>query len=122
MKKIIHIALVTLGLAALAASASLWAADQETKSTPKGSIHPSGDVKSADLPALAKVSFQAALNTALATVPGSVIKAELEVEDGCLMYSFEIVGANKKVTEVEIDAGNGKVLGTEDDEKEAKKD
>jgi uncharacterized membrane protein YkoI len=51
-------------------------------------------------------------------MPGTVLKAELEVEDGCLMYSFEIVGAGKKITEVEIDAGNGKVLETEDAENE----
>jgi uncharacterized membrane protein YkoI len=67
-------------------------------------------VKPADLPNLAKISFEAALRTALAAAPGSVIKAELEVEDGNLMYSFEIVGADKKIKEVEIDAGNGRVL------------
>ena len=79
------------------------------------SIRPSGEVKPADLPALAKVSFEQALKAALAASAGSVIKAELEVEDGNLMYSFEIVGANKKVTEVEVDAGNGKVLDVDSD-------
>lgn len=89
-----------------------------TKETPasKASIRPQGKVKSTDLPALAKVSFQQALTAALAAAPGSVIKAELEVEDGNLMYSFEIVGADKKITEVEIDAGNGKVLAIDKDD------
>src|SRR5471030_1057405 len=106
MKKTIQrIVLAIFCLAAFAAGTALRAAGQETKSTAKGTIHPSGDVKPADLPALAKVSFQTALSAALAAVPGNVIKAELEVEDGCLMYSFEIVGAKKKVKEVEIDAG-----------------
>jgi uncharacterized membrane protein YkoI len=44
-----------------------------------------------------------------------VILGELEVEDGNLQYSFDIVGADKSVTEVEIDAGDGKVLATDKD-------
>ena len=88
---------------------------EEKKSAVVGSIRPAGKIKSADLPGLAKISFEAALRTALAAVPGSVIKAELEVEDGNLMYSFEIVGADKKIKEVEIDAGNGKVLDIDED-------
>jgi uncharacterized membrane protein YkoI len=94
------------------------AAAEEKKSEAVGSIRPKGEVAPADLPGLAKITFQQAMTAALAKVKGSIIKAELEVEDGNLMYSFEIVGANKKITEVEIDAGNGKVLGTEDVENE----
>ena len=86
---------------------------KEEKASSAGSIHPAKKVNPADLPALAKISFETALKAALAAVPGNVIKAELEVEDGSLMYSFEIVGADKSITEVEIDAGNGKVLGTD---------
>ncbi len=124
MKKSIRRLFALSCLAAFIAGPILWAAARETKSAPKGSIHPAGKVKPADLPALAGISFQQATVNALASVPGSVIKAELEVEDGCLMYSFEIVGTNKKITEVEIDAGNGKVLDSEDEEseKEDKKD
>ena len=73
-------------------------------------------MKPADLPALARISFDDAMKAALAAAPGKIIKAELEIEDGNLMYSFEIVGARKAITEVEIDAGNGKVLGTEQEE------
>lgn len=119
MKKIIG-SLVAIGCSvalSFVAINSASAADKE-KEAPKGSIRPSGDIKPADLPALAKINFQQALNAALAKVPGNVIKAELEVEDGNLMYSFEIVGPNKKITEVEIDAGNGKVLDTEDESAE----
>lgn len=79
------------------------------------SIRPTGRPKPAELPDLAKISFQAALKAALAAVPGRVIKAELEVEDGSLMYSFEIVTAAKIVTEVEIDAGDGTVLAIDHD-------
>jgi len=84
-----------------------------------GSIRPEGHPKPADLPALAKISLPYAMNIALTTVPGSVVSAELEVEDGNLQYSFDIVGADKSVTEVEIDAGNGKVLATEKEDGKA---
>lgn len=83
-----------------------------------GSIRPAGKVNPADLPGLAKISFDDARRAALAAVPGAVILGELEVEDGNLQYSFDIVGADKSITEVEIDAGDGKVLATDKDEKD----
>ena len=129
MKNILRILCATSCLAALVISSALYAADKPEKPAPKGSIRPTGEVKPTDLPALAKISFQQALAIALKTAPGGVIKAELEVEDGNLMYSFEIVGSDKMITEVEIDAGNGQVLATdqetgekEDHKAEAKKD
>lgn len=113
---------IVIALCCLAAVAAILAAAKgrtaEAKPAPKGSIRPVGKVKPADLPALAKILFESALKAALVAVPGQVIKAELEVEDGNLMYSFEIVDAGKAITEVEIDAGDGKVLGTEDESKE----
>ena len=107
----------------LALATASRAADKE-KEAPKGSIRPTGEVKPADLPSLAKITFQQAVAAALKASPGSIIQAELEVEGGTLMYSFRIVGADKKITEVEIDAGNGKVLDTEkeEEEKEAKEE
>ena len=116
MKTIRH-RLVTSALA-LAVSFTAFSCAENSKGekkTPAASIRPAGKVAAADLPALAKISFDAALRAALVAVPGNVIKAELEVEDGNLMYSFEIVAANKKVTEVEIDAGDGKVLAVDSD-------
>jgi len=88
---------------------------KQEKPSAKGSIRPEVKIKETELPALAKISFDEALKAAHAAAPGSVIKAELEVEDGNLQYSFEIVGTDKKVTEVEIDAGNGKVLAVDHD-------
>src|SRR5258706_10373667 len=118
MKKSLRVLLTTAVLIFAGSAPRVLAKDE--KPAPVGSIRPKGEVKPADLPGLAKITFQQALTTALARVPGSVIKAELEVEDGTLMYSFEIVGTNKKISEVEIDAGNGKVLRAEaeEDEKE----
>ena len=100
----------TLGLSAAAAGPEDKPEKKEAARTTPPSIRVDHAVKPADLPALAKISFTQALQTALARVPGGVIKAELEVEDGALMYSFEIVNAQHKVIEVEIDAGNGHVL------------
>ncbi|HKB88908.1 MAG TPA: PepSY domain-containing protein [Opitutaceae bacterium] len=79
----------------------------------KASIRPVGKVKEADLPALAKITMADALKAALAKAPGSAVKAELEVEDGNLVYSFEIVGTDKSITEVEVDAGDAKILGVD---------
>jgi len=110
MKKSFRILLVASGIAAWAIGTTVVLAAKEEKAAPIGSILPAGKVAPVDLPAMAKISFQQALGVALAKVPGSVIKAELEVEDGNLMYSFEIVGTDRKITEVEIDAGNGKIL------------
>jgi len=90
---------------------------------PPGSIRPTAKLAKVDLPAAAKISFETALQAALAAVPGSVLKGKIEVEDGTLIYSFEIVVADKSITEVNIDAGNGKVLATEKEEpKSAKKE
>lgn len=103
-----------LGFAAVSASAKDEDSDKEAKIT--GSIQVEGKHhKRAELAALAKISFDDALKAAEARVPGSVIKAELEAEHHTLMYSFEILGADKTVAEVEIDAGNGKVLDVDKD-------
>ncbi len=64
-----------------------------------------------DLKKMAKISMAAAQKTALAKQPGTVSKSELEVEDGCLVYSFDIKIAGKSgAQEIMVDAGNGKVL------------
>ena len=41
----------------------------------------------------------------------TVKEAELEAEHGCLVYSFDIgVAGRTGIQEVQVDAGNGKVL------------
>lgn len=69
----------------------------------------------AALPALAKIDFNRAMQTALATVPGAVLKGELEVENERLMYSFDIVTPNRRIKEVEIDARTGRVIDVDED-------
>ena len=96
----------------LAASA-LWA------SSAPCSIHPKPGSKKEELAAMAKVSQEDARKAALASLKDSsskatVREAELEAEHGCLVYSFDIAIEGKSgIEEVQVDAGNGKVLSSE---------
>lgn len=64
----------------------------------------------------AKISFDSAIKSALAAVPGKVLKAELENEDGFLVYGIEVVKSDRQIVDVAVDAGNGKVLKIEKDQ------
>ncbi|WP_405761758.1 PepSY domain-containing protein [Streptomyces sp. NBC_01420] len=46
-----------------------------------------------------------------AAVPGTVTEAELDEEDGRLVWELEVYGADKVWRDVTVDAGSGKVLG-----------
>jgi uncharacterized membrane protein YkoI len=59
---------------------------------------------------LATVSQQQAEQAALAAVPGTVAETDLDAENGFVVYSVEVNGADGTVTEVVVDAGNGQVL------------
>ncbi len=65
--------------------------------------------ESAQLQALAKITPQQAQQAAISTQPGTVASVQLENEDGNLVYTVAI---GQK--EVKVDAGNGKVLYTDD--------
>src|SRR6478736_4964152 len=74
----------------------------------------------AKLAAQAKVSRAAAEQTALNKVPGGTIKeAELEKEDGKLVWSFDITApGDKDITEVQVDANSGAVVSVEKEKAE----
>jgi|SRR5579885_1712767 len=115
-RKLLLIGFATLlGVTTVSVLAKEKDEDSDKDSKVTGSIQVEGKHKRAELAALAKISFDDALKAAEAKVPGTVIKAELEAEHHTLMYSFEIVGTDKTVTEVEIDAGNGRVLDVDKD-------
>ena len=97
-------------LTALAGITAIPALAQMPETVPLGSIHPAGKVKRADLPSLAKISLADAMKAAQARVPGTVISADLKMKQGSLLYAIKIVGSNKAITGIEIDAGNGEVL------------
>jgi len=66
------------------------------------------------LPGLAKISKPEAEKTALAKVKMSrkdIARSELEVEQGCLVYSFDVRVASKPgIEKIVVDAGTGKIL------------
>jgi len=97
-------------------SSSIRAASKEKAPPAKGSIHVKGSANALERAALAKVSFQEALNAALKAVPGKMISGDLDAEEGVLKYEFDIVVDSKKVMEVSIDAGDAKVLEIEEGE------
>ena len=87
------------------------------------STHPPKGTSKSDLAAMAKITPADAEKAALASTgapTGSAVKkAKLEVEHGCLVYEVKVKGADSKVREVMVDAGDGKDLGH--DEKHDKK-
>jgi len=65
------------------------------------------------LQGLAKVAQADAEASALAKVPGTVLKTSLDNENGYLVYSVTIKDAAGKMSDVKIDAGTGLVLTVE---------
>ncbi len=82
-----------------------------------GSIRVKSDGEAA-LAGMAKISLDSALKEALKAVQGTVLRAELENENGYLVYAVEIAKADHQTMDVKVDAGNGKVLKVETDQKD----
>ena len=66
------------------------------------------------LKSLARITPEQAQAAALAQVPGTVKKVELENEDGNVVYGVEIKTASGE-SDVKVDAGDGRVLHIEKD-------
>lgn len=77
---------------------------------------PVGKTKEKKFPHLAKISLRVAKQTALGTVPGKVLKSNLENENGILVYELEIASGDGLATEVTVDAGSGAILGISTEE------
>jgi Peptidase propeptide and YPEB domain len=95
----------------------LWSVAVLASSAPC-SVHPRKGASKDELKSLAKVSEDEARKTALASLKdpakATVKESELEAEHGCLVYSFDIAVAGKSgIEEIQIDAGNGKLLSSE---------
>ncbi len=71
--------------------------------------------ESAQLAPLAKITKEEAIAAAMTYSTGTVIDAELDNEDGNLVYSIEM-DYNQNVFDVKVDAGNGVVLKIETDD------
>jgi hypothetical protein len=81
-------------------------------------IRPPKTAAKKDLAGMARIPEADAKRAALAALAAAqkttVEESELEVEHGCLVYSFDIrVAGEKGIREVLVDAGDGKVLKTE---------
>ena len=59
---------------------------------------------------LAKITLQQATTIASNAQSGNISKAELQNEDGFLVYNVVIVSQDKKIHEIKVDAGNGSIL------------
>ncbi|HEY1435555.1 MAG TPA: hypothetical protein VGG65_09285 [Thermoanaerobaculia bacterium] len=102
-------------LAAAAFCALLLDAAHARAGTPACSLHPGKGATKAELEALAKVPEAEARKTALASLKdpshATVRASELEAEHGCLVYSYDVqIAGLRGVQEIQVDAGDGKVL------------
>lgn len=74
----------------------------------------------AKLAGQATASKEQAQAIALQNVAGEVIKSELEDEDGAVLWNFEILKSDGKVTEAKVDAKTGKFVKAENDDDDEK--
>jgi uncharacterized membrane protein YkoI len=77
--------------------------------------------EAARLAPLAKIDSTRATSAAISQVPGTVLSAALENEDGNVVYSVVIKTPANEIKDVKVDAGNAAVLhvgpgGPEDEE------
>ena len=59
---------------------------------------------------LAKKTVQQAIDAAVSRQSGTVLRVELQNEDGFLVYNVEVASPDKKVHEIKVDAGDGSIL------------
>lgn len=76
--------------------------------------------QNAKLAKQAKISMEKAREIAQVKEPnGKIEEAELEKENGKLVYSFDIRNEKGTITEVQVDARTGKVVSVEEEDKQA---
>ena len=66
--------------------------------------------------AKAKITLNQAVSAAQAQAGGKAAKAELEGENGAVVFEVEVVTADNKVFDVKVDANDGKVLSSKEDQ------
>lgn len=95
-------------------------------SDPEGSDTEGSDSEASEaeeakgLQSLATITPEQAAAAALAVVPGTAGDVELDNENGFVVYSVEVTGADGSIVDVKVDAGNSTVLAQDtDDDTEA---
>ena len=58
----------------------------------------------------ASLTAEQAIAIALSDIPGKVVEAEIEKEDGMLVWEIEVLNNENQVYEFEIDAKDGRIL------------
>jgi uncharacterized membrane protein YkoI len=103
--------LAVIGAALVVSLPVISKADDPKETSIHGSIRlPEEGNQEAAQAKLATIPLQTAIDTAVSTQGGTVLRAELQNEDGFLVYNVELVSADKKVHEIKVDAGKGSIL------------
>ncbi|MFI6729413.1 PepSY domain-containing protein [Streptomyces atratus] len=102
-RKIVIAAVTTAVLVGGGAATAVAFADDDSHDREPRSSATSGDT--------ARVAVGDAITAAVKAVPGTVTEAELDDEDGGLVWEIDVYGSDKVWHDVTVDAGNGKVLG-----------
>lgn len=84
----------------------------------KGGTLPVGEAGEAMWPAMAKLTLSQAIEKGLARVAGRTLSAELANKNGFLIFEVEVVKPNNEIMELWIDAGNGNILGLNNDKED----
>jgi len=108
---IVFVFVATLLFLASSLCAQSTAPKKDTTSKPPTTAEKSK--KNATLASQAKITMDQARQIALKQASGPVVSSELEKEKGKLIYSFDIKTSEKEITEVNVDAITGKVVGVE---------
>jgi uncharacterized membrane protein YkoI len=74
-----------------------------------GSI-PTKDKTKKDYHNIATVTLGDAVAAALAKVPGKAVEAELDSEQGALIYEVKVIGDDGSTHKLDVDAGNKEIL------------
>jgi uncharacterized membrane protein YkoI len=72
-------------------------------------------VEKANLAKEAKITQQQSMDIATKEVAGTAVKAELEDEDGVVVYNVTIKDSKSQVNEVKVDAKTGSIIKVEHD-------
>ena len=96
-----------------------------TKEGPEGSDADEAKADRAEqakLEKVAKIDAKAASKAATDKVPGTVDEIDLDEEGGNVVYEVEVTARDGTETDVIVDAGNGRILAQETDDKSDDKD
>ncbi len=113
--------LIIMGVTVIISTVSLSYSREHGPGTVKGSL-PTQNHSRSEYVSMAAIFCQEAIKAALKEVPGRVYECKLEEEKGFLVYGVEILSNDGRFMEVQVDAGNGQVLFSEEDKPEAEND